>query len=316
MPYFSIIIPLYNRVNLIPRAINSCFNQDFDDFEIIVVDDGSTDGSCEAVENINRPRIRLIRHEENQGVCPARNTGIANSRGEWILPLDSDDELLPNVLGMVHRKTIDLDPGISMLRFMNWTSTEKLSPDPPLKDEVWNYEGFVRWSESTLDAKRSDASKVFRRECFKTVKYPKDRTFEAMFHLDFSRAFKTLTSTEVMVLIHEDATNRLTKPDLSRALESAPDQIIGIERLIEEHGKALSKWAPRKYFEKVCGLATLQFMAKHRFEGVKAVMRALQLKPLSLKAWAVLVFGLLGRRPLANLQTERLKWTLRSKTKE
>ena len=313
MPYFSIIIPLYNREKLISRAISSCFNQDFQDFEIIVVDDGSTDGSCDAVKRINDPRLRLIRHEKNRGVCPARNTGIANARGEWILPFDSDDELLPNVLAMVHHKTV-LAQGISMIRFMNRTTTGELSPDPPLKNEIWDYEGYIRWTERSLDANRSDASKVFRRECFKLVKYPETRALEAMFHLDFSHTFKTLTCAESMVLIHEDANNRLTQPDISRAIMSAPAQIKDIERLLAVHGEAMLNWAPRKYFEKVCGLATLQFMAGDRFGGGGTVLRALKLKPLSVKGWAVLIFGLLGARPLAKLQAIRLQ-RLRRKLK-
>lgn len=310
MPYFSIVIPLYNREQLVLRTINSCLGQDFDDLEIIVVDDGSLDGSYKIVEKINDPRIKLIHHEENRGVCPARNTGIANSSGEWILPIDSDDELLPNILSKIYSKTQEVAPEIKMIRFMNRLGTGELSPDPPLKNEIWNYEAYIRWVESTFDAKHSDASKVFRRACFEVVKYPEDRTLEAMFHLDFSREFKTMVSAEVMVMVHQDAINRLTRPDISRAINNAPKMIVGIEQMLASHGVALKKWAPRKYFQDLCGLATVQFLSGYRKSGFMTATSALRLSPFSLKAWIIIIFGLMGASFLAKLQSVRLQWLL------
>ena len=78
-PTVSVIIPTYNRAHLVGRAIRSVLNQTFQDFEIIVVDDGSTDNTEEVVKGFNDPRIRYIRHEENRGGSAARNTGIRAS---------------------------------------------------------------------------------------------------------------------------------------------------------------------------------------------------------------------------------------------
>lgn len=91
----SIVIPLYNKAKWIERAIDSVLNQTFQDFEIIVVDDGSTDGSDKIVENINDVRIRLIR-QQNAGASAARNTGIKESQGELIAFLDADDWWVSN----------------------------------------------------------------------------------------------------------------------------------------------------------------------------------------------------------------------------
>ena len=97
-PYFSIVIPVYNREKEIVRAVNSCLIQSFGDIEIVIVDDASKDQTVAVVKSLCDPRIVLVCHEMNRNVCPARNTGVAHSRGEWVLFLDSDDEFLPGAL--------------------------------------------------------------------------------------------------------------------------------------------------------------------------------------------------------------------------
>ena len=87
----SVVIPLYNKRKYIGRALESVLKQSFGDLEVVVVDDGSSDGGDKIVENINEPRVRLI-HQENAGAPSARNTGIREARGEWIAFLDADDE--------------------------------------------------------------------------------------------------------------------------------------------------------------------------------------------------------------------------------
>src|SRR5690348_12324408 len=94
----SVIIPLYNRREEIRRAIASALRQSHAPYEVVVVDDGSRDGSAEAVAALGDKRIRLLRHERNQGASAARNTGIAAAEGEWIALLDSDDEWAPEKL--------------------------------------------------------------------------------------------------------------------------------------------------------------------------------------------------------------------------
>lgn len=102
----SVIIPLYNKEPIIERSLQSVISQDYDDFEVVVVNDGSTDRSADIVRSINDPRIRLI-EQENGGPSKARNTGTKNARGEWIVFLDADDELLPGALTNFHTKTIE-----------------------------------------------------------------------------------------------------------------------------------------------------------------------------------------------------------------
>jgi glycosyltransferase involved in cell wall biosynthesis len=96
-PKISVVMPLYNKEKEVKRAIQSVLNQTVSDFELIVVNDGSTDKGPEVVQNINDPRIRLI-NQTNAGVSAARNRGIKEAQSELIAFLDADDEWMPDFL--------------------------------------------------------------------------------------------------------------------------------------------------------------------------------------------------------------------------
>ena len=93
----SVVIPLYNKEKQIINTLQSVFRQTYQDFEIVVINDGSTDNSVAEVERIQDPRIRLI-NQQNAGVSVARNRGIQESKGEYIALLDGDDEWMPDYL--------------------------------------------------------------------------------------------------------------------------------------------------------------------------------------------------------------------------
>jgi len=100
-PFFSVVICTYNRAPLVPRAIRSVLEQTFTDFELVVVDDGSTDATGEVVSAIPDRRLRYV-HRDNGGLSAARNTGVANARGRFVIFLDDDDEALPDWLRLLY----------------------------------------------------------------------------------------------------------------------------------------------------------------------------------------------------------------------
>lgn len=99
MAAISVIVPVYNTEQYLPRCLDSILSQSFTDFELLLIDDGSTDDSgtiCDAYAEKDS-RIRVF-HKENGGVSSARNMGVDNAKGEWVFFMDSDDELIPEGL--------------------------------------------------------------------------------------------------------------------------------------------------------------------------------------------------------------------------
>ena len=104
-PFFSIIVPVFNVEKFLPKCIASILSQDFTDWELLLVDDGSSDNSgviCDEFEKIDE-RIRVF-HQKNEGVSCARNVGLSNARGEWLAFVDSDDYVDSDWLAVVKKE--------------------------------------------------------------------------------------------------------------------------------------------------------------------------------------------------------------------
>lgn len=114
-PQVTVIIPTYNRARLLARALDSVIAQTFDDFEVLVVDDGSTDDIEGTTAAYADRRIRYLRQPQNAGVAAARNRGLRESRGELIAFLDSDDEWFPEKLARQVARFGDLPSHVGLL---------------------------------------------------------------------------------------------------------------------------------------------------------------------------------------------------------
>lgn len=114
-PPFSIVLTTYNRCALLPHAIHSALNQTFTDFELIIVDDASTDATPSIVGGFVDPRIHYLRQARNCGVSAARNIGVRHARGRYIAFLDDDDTLAPDYLDEVFRV---LEPSAANVGFL------------------------------------------------------------------------------------------------------------------------------------------------------------------------------------------------------
>ena len=101
---FSIVIPCYNNFRFLEETINSCLNQTYKNFEIILVDDGSSSDIEPYIEKFKN-QIKLIK-KQNGGQGSARNLGIRNSSGQWIVPLDSDDTIPENFLEIAMKNIV------------------------------------------------------------------------------------------------------------------------------------------------------------------------------------------------------------------
>jgi len=166
-PKVSVIIPTYNREKMVKNAIRSVLNQTFSDFEIVIIDDASTDNTESVIKSIHDNRIRYIRHEKNKGGSAARNTGIIEARGEYIALLDSDDVWLKEKL----EKQIDvmekseLRPGVvySGVNYIDSHGRLKGPVIPFFKGNIYSYlleENIVLGGGSTA---------LIRKDCFDEV---------------------------------------------------------------------------------------------------------------------------------------------------
>ncbi len=97
-PRVTILLPVYNGDKYLGEAIDSIINQSFSDFEFLIIDDGSTDGSVKIIESYNDSRIRFVRNETNLGLIATLNKGLALARGEYVARMDQDDISLPERL--------------------------------------------------------------------------------------------------------------------------------------------------------------------------------------------------------------------------
>ena len=100
-PQVSVILPVHNRADVLPRAIGSVLEQELRDFDLLVIDDGSTDNSADVARSFDDDRIRVLRLDRNRGGNVARNEGIRAAQAPLIAFLDSDDRYLPNKLAWV-----------------------------------------------------------------------------------------------------------------------------------------------------------------------------------------------------------------------
>ncbi len=130
IPTVSIVLPTFNRGHLLPRAIKSVLEQTLSNFELIIVNDGSTDDTVEIVNQVKEQRIVLVNLDRNQGATYARNVGIANARAELVAFLDSDDEWLPTKLELqVERLHSCIDPLATVVYCLEGNSYQNFRAD-------------------------------------------------------------------------------------------------------------------------------------------------------------------------------------------
>lgn len=162
-PNVSVILPTYNRAHLIKRSIDSILDQTYADFEIIIVDDGSTDNTKEIIEQYTDERIRYIGHEINKGAPSAMNTGIKNSKGDFLSFQGSDDKWLPEKLQkeMLIFKESSSDVGVVYSGIWSIEKNErKYKPDSSIQKK----EGIIH--DELLKGNFVNGLSSVKKECF------------------------------------------------------------------------------------------------------------------------------------------------------
>ncbi len=161
VPKVSVILPTYNRAEVLPRAIGSVIGQSFANFELILVDDASTDNTEQTISRFTDSRIRRLRQATNGGVAAARNHGASQAQGEWLAFLDSDDEWMPDALE-VQLKRAEQNPEACLLAGASlridkplvsnycWPQTDERASGSPVDCARWMAQGIANFQSVML----------------------------------------------------------------------------------------------------------------------------------------------------------------------
>jgi glycosyltransferase involved in cell wall biosynthesis len=302
-PIISVVIPAFNREDTLSRAIESVITQNCPSVEIIVVDDASNDGTYMVAHNyLQKTNLKIIRHEINQGVGPSRNSGIATANGEWVLPLDSDDELVPGVLEKLLAILINLDEDIKRIRGMNIKIDGSSFSKPNLPNEVWNYEKYIKLFSKSCELP-IESSSIYKKSALLQVPFKSGRSTETLFHLDFFRSFKVLSSDIVFIIYHSDAKNNTRKPQsVENILRNASDMAAMIDKIIEDHGTHLMEWAPSFYYQKVHSGVKFHMLSGNREQAYR--LFKLGLRRPTVRLLGYFVVGLISPKLLALINSK------------
>lgn len=301
----SVIIPSYNCERYISETINSVLNQTFDDLELIVVDDGSTDNTREIAKSLG---VRLI-SQENARVCAARNRGIREARGKYICLMDHDDYWFPHKLAsQVKAMGVHPEAGVVYGSFVLWDPDGQgnypdpagLAPEGSLDEIDPEFSGWI-YHQFLLDCWMLTSTAMFRKEVFEkcgafdeSLPYSEDWDL----WLRISRAFQfiKLARPNTLYRQHPDQGNRKVRDiDYRTVLLEKAVETWGF---CSPDGKCLSEKA---FFEQLAhyhaafGLHQLQ--AGNLGMATKSFLKAWKNNPFKPKYLAYAAAGLSGWRP-------------------
>lgn len=286
-PLVSVIITTFNRSELVKKAIDSVLNQTYMNFELIVVDDCSTDHTKEAVNSFSDDRITYIQHAMNKGEG-SRNSGLECVRGDYVAFLDDDDEWFKDKLELQVDLLSAKPANIGVVhtgRVLYYTSTE---------EEVVDVKHRLDFCDNALEDLAIDngictSTVMVRRQCLDQVGYF-DETFPYCQDYDM---WIRLAEGYQFTYIHKPLIRyRYHQTNLSKNWGA---QIKGREMLYEKHAKYFSQSTPynsRHYFE----LGVLKCLNNDMKKARKMYMKSIWLHPSFLKSYIAFGVSLLGSR--------------------
>jgi len=285
-PLVSVVIPTYNRADKIHMSLESVLGQTYENLEVIVVDDGSTDNTEEVIKSYDDPRIRYIEHEVNQGATAARNTGIKAALGEFVAFQDSDDKWHPKKI----EKQLDAymnspkDHKVIYTKVCgNLTSGGKIYvPEKWATPRDGNIHDTLRKGSCV-----STVGIFTKKSCLEKVgyfdeKFPRLQDWELAFRLSKFYNFKLVD--EVLVEAYHDSGSITESPEalaeaLEMFLEKHKEDFDGHEDILSEH-----------YF----WLASVLFSLDRDEEAKKYLKKAWYLKPFRFLTFIRLISSILG----------------------
>ncbi len=306
---FSAIVPAYNRAALLPRAIKSCLSQGPRLVEVIVVDDASTDNTVQVAASIDDRRVRILKHAVNRGPGAARNTGALAATGEFLVMLDSDDELLPGAIEFLAEFARNVPERVGNIASSCLRDDGEPSPWPrPAGERLFTYHDFLRFTDLL---KVSDWLNCIRRQVFHTLRYHEGRVPEGVFHLDLARQHDFFLTPRFCAHVHCDADNRLSREPLpafssnEKLRDNALHMTRALAHVLHVHGHDLKAHAPRsyrRYCREAAGHLALLGLRRPALTFTLANLRYLDVRTV-----AKTLVGLVSPRYLASLLVLRAR---------
>lgn len=266
-PFFSVIIPTYNRAAFIADTLRSVLAQEFAVFEILVVDDGSTDNTSEVVASVADARVQYL-PKANGERGAARNYGFARARGEYVIFLDSDDVLLPNHLTVLHTK-------IRALTAPNFIATKyNFNRDGTLAaSDMASIEGGWHGLDMFVRGNALACNICVRRQNPRLHLFEEDRRYATvedwMFMLENIQQDRVYIIDAVTLTMNDHAARSMRSDNIALVckLQLALDWMLARVRLSAEQRKALTG---RVYY--LCAIHT--YSDEHRMKSLDYARRA------------------------------------------
>ena len=286
-PTVSVIIPTYNRAHLIGRAIQSVLNQTYQDFEIIVVDDGSSDNTEEVIKKIHDNRIYYYKHEKNKGGAAARNTGINLAKGEYIAFQDSDDEWLPEKLSQQINIIKSLPVDVGMIYTDMWridTSGKKFywkSPGNNKKNNIINCKVFDDVMGIGL------VTTIIKKECFEKAGI-------------FDEEFKRFIDLELFLRLSKFYKFYHIKSPMVKYYDVGEGISHDVNSLVDAYELIFKKYDQNKIFNKrslsrhLYSLGNYLCQKNEIIIGRKYFFKAIKKNPFNLKAYLAFIISFSG----------------------
>lgn len=241
---YSFVIPYYNSQKTIARTINSIIKENTDDYEIIIVDDGSDEINNPSKILVKNSNIFFYYHNFNKGMCAARNTGIINSHGKYIIILDSDDELVEG-WPAIFSKIIYEWPAISQICFAASVNDNNIiaSLEP-------NYKGFQYLADILNERRSGEYLPIFKSEYIKNSLYTDlkmQRSCGLLSYIKFSIENPLWITNDVLRKYHDQQPNSTTSDWTSKYKSRQSAQCLKV--VLKEYSHLYLEFAPIKYKE-------------------------------------------------------------------
>jgi glycosyltransferase involved in cell wall biosynthesis len=219
MPFFSIVIPLYNKEKYVENALKSILNQTFTDYEVLIINDCCTDKSIQKVMPFLSEKIKLIHHSENKGLSASRNTGIEKASTNYITFLDADDLWKPTFLETIHRLIINFpEARIFGTNYEEVYQNKTYKPHNGSESLPENFEGYINFFK--INVKQgiyNHGSVCIHKEVYETVgnynndiKFSNDIDFNIRANYHFKLAYSnTIQMSYLMEVEHQITRNSI-----------------------------------------------------------------------------------------------------------